>query len=241
MTLDPTAVHVVSYNIRKAVGTDRRRDPHRILTILREARCDIAILQEADLRLGQRPAALPLDAMINCGLSPASLAMNTVSLGWHGNAILVRPDWTVTSVDRITLPGLEPRGAVSATVVTPMGPLRIVGLHLGLLRRSRLGQQHAVLDWLSGQPPHPTLIAGDLNEWSARRGLGPLSQRFALQSPGHSFHARWRLAPLDRIGTTKDLALHDVHMIDTALTRAASDHLPIRARLALAPSLETNA
>ncbi|MBU1837689.1 MAG: metal-dependent hydrolase, partial [Alphaproteobacteria bacterium] len=86
-------LHVVSYNIRKAMGTDRRRDPHRILTILREAAPDIAILQEADLRLGQRPTALPRDAIEDAGFVPAALAENTVSLGWHGNAILIRPDW----------------------------------------------------------------------------------------------------------------------------------------------------
>ena len=225
-------VHVLSYNIRKAMGTDRRRDPHRILTILREAEADVAILQEADLRLGQRPTALPFDAIAACGLSPAALATNRVSLGWHGNAILVRPDWPVRAVDRIALPGLEPRGAVAVVVDTPLGPLRLVGLHLGLLRRSRLGQQHAVLDWLDNQTAHPTIVAGDLNEWSARRGLGPLTQAFRLRSPGHSFHARWRLAPLDRMGTSDDLHVRSLHMIDTPLTRTASDHLPIRAEIA---------
>ena len=224
-------IWVVSYNVRKAMGTDRRRDPHRILTVLRETRADIAILQEADLRLGPRPAALPRDGLGDCGLVPAALATNAVSLGWHGNAILVRPDWPILSVDRIALPGLEPRGAVSALVETDRGPLRVMGLHLGLLRRSRLGQQHAVLDWLTAQPPHPTIVGGDLNEWSARRGLGPLTRAFQLRSPGHSFHAHWRLAPLDRIGTTPDLSVQSLTMIDTALTRAASDHLPIQAEI----------
>ncbi len=222
-------IQLVSYNIRKAMGTDRRRDPMRILSILTELKADIVILQEADLRLGQRPAALPLNRIDASGLVPVPLSVTDVSLGWHGNAILVRPDWTVTQTHRIALPGLEPRGAVAALIATPQGPLRVLGLHLGLLRRSRMGQQHAVLDWLDTQQPCPTVIAGDLNEWSPHRGLGPLNQHFDLRSPGHSFHARWRLAPLDRIGLSRDLRLHDLDMIDTALTRAASDHLPIRA------------
>ena len=233
MSTHRDVIKVVSYNIRKAMGTDRRRDPHRILAVLREAAADVAILQEADLRLGARPTALPFDAIADCGLAPAPLATNAVSLGWHGNAILVRPDWAVRAIDRIALPGLEPRGAVAVVVDTPFGPLRIVGLHLGLLRRSRMGQQHAVLDWLGGQSSHPTIVAGDLNEWSARRGLGPLTRQFRLRSPGHSFHARWRLAPLDRIGTSADLDVHGLDMIDTPLTRAASDHLPIRATIAV--------
>lgn len=234
MTSDQTAIHVLSYNIRKAKGTDGRRDPHRILTILREARADVAILQEADLRLGERPTALPFDAIDDTGLRPAALPTNDVSLGWHGNAILVRPDWPIIATDRIVLPGLEPRGAVSVVIASAHGPLRLVGLHLGLLRRSRMGQQHAILDWLNSQTACPTIVAGDLNEWSARRGLGPLTRAFRLQSPGHSFHARWRLAPLDRIGTSPDLAVQSLDMIDTKLTRAASDHLPIRAEINIA-------
>ena len=47
-------MRIVSYNIRKAVGLDRRRDPERILAILREVDADIVVLQEADRRLGRR-------------------------------------------------------------------------------------------------------------------------------------------------------------------------------------------
>ncbi|SEN09372.1 Metal-dependent hydrolase, endonuclease/exonuclease/phosphatase family [Loktanella fryxellensis] len=224
-----TPIRILSYNIRKAVGTDRRRDPHRILTILKEAQADIVILQEADLRLGQRRTALPMDLIPDCGLVPVPIAVNGVSLGWHGNAILVRPDWAVAATDRITLPGLEPRGAISALVRTPLGPLRVIGAHLGLLRRSRLGQQQALIDWIAEQDTGPMVIGGDLNEWSARRGLGPLARVFALHTPGHSYHARWRLAPLDRIGLSEEIAMHDLSMIDTTLSRKGSDHLPIRA------------
>ena len=48
-----------TYNIRKAIGLDRRRDPARILAILREIDADIVALQEADRRFGERASALP--------------------------------------------------------------------------------------------------------------------------------------------------------------------------------------
>lgn len=234
MTIAHTpGVRVVSYNIRKAKGTDRRRDPMRIMTILGELAADIVILQEADLRLGDRPAALPLDRLGDTGFSVLPLADSDVSLGWHGNAILVRHDWAADQMTRIPLPGLEPRGAVSARITTPQGPLRVIGLHLGLLRRSRQAQQHAVIDWLAEQSDCPAMIAGDLNEWSPRRGLAPLAQHFHLLTPGHSFHARWRLAPLDRIGLGEGLALRHLDLVDTPLTRRASDHLPIRAEFTM--------
>ena len=48
-----------SYNVHKAVGVDRRRDPDRIISVLREIDADIIALQEADLRLGDRASVLP--------------------------------------------------------------------------------------------------------------------------------------------------------------------------------------
>ena len=48
-----------SYNIHKAVGLDRRRDPDRIINVLREIDADVIALQEADRRFGQRASVLP--------------------------------------------------------------------------------------------------------------------------------------------------------------------------------------
>jgi endonuclease/exonuclease/phosphatase family metal-dependent hydrolase len=45
--------------MRKAVGTDRRRDPARVLQVLKEVDADVIALQEADRRTGGRAAAVP--------------------------------------------------------------------------------------------------------------------------------------------------------------------------------------
>ncbi|MBS1302514.1 endonuclease/exonuclease/phosphatase family protein [Loktanella sp. SALINAS62] len=229
---DEPPVRLISYNIRKALGTDRRRDPMRIVRVLSHANADIVLLQEADLRMGQRPAVLSLNALEDIGLRPAALAVTDVSMGWHGNVILIRPEWAADQIERIVLPGFEPRGAVTAVIATPHGPLRIIGVHLGLLRRSRLAQQRAILDWIAERTDVPTVMAGDLNEWTLHRGLGPFAKSHSLHAPGRSYHARWRLAPLDRIAADRRLDVLDTGMIDTVLTRAASDHLPIYADLA---------
>ena len=60
---DPDRSHALtfaSYNIRKAVGLDRRRDPERIMRVLHELDADVIALQEADRRFGRRISALPL-------------------------------------------------------------------------------------------------------------------------------------------------------------------------------------
>src|SRR6187431_849000 len=57
-------ITVASYNMRKAIGTDRRRNPGRVLQVLEEIGADVVALQEADKRVGTRGAAVP-HAMID--------------------------------------------------------------------------------------------------------------------------------------------------------------------------------
>jgi endonuclease/exonuclease/phosphatase family metal-dependent hydrolase len=56
-------ITVASYNMRKAMGTDRRRDPRRTIDVLHELDADVIALQEADRRFGARLSALPLDLL----------------------------------------------------------------------------------------------------------------------------------------------------------------------------------
>ena len=87
----PQSLRIVSYNIRKALGTDRRRDPERIMRIIRSLHADVVVLQEADRRRAPRPSALPLDRVEEItGMRPVPTPSD-VSIGWHGNAVLVRP------------------------------------------------------------------------------------------------------------------------------------------------------
>eukprot|EP00873_Tetraselmis_striata_P030995 jgi/Tetstr1/451259/TSEL_038295.t1 len=51
-------ISVASYNIRKSVGTDWRRDPGRIFDIISAIDADIIALQEVDRRFGSRAASL---------------------------------------------------------------------------------------------------------------------------------------------------------------------------------------
>ena len=101
-----------SYNIRKAMGLDGRRDPERIIAVLREIEADVVALQEADRRFGRRQAALPRQLIDNyTDYQIAPLAMTIEGMAWHGNALLVRRGIGVASVRPDALPVLEPRGA----------------------------------------------------------------------------------------------------------------------------------
>lgn len=214
---------VVSYNVHKAMGLDQRRRPDRILSVLNSIDADLALLQEVDRRLGARPTALPRFLISQeTDYRVVDVSGNDVSLGWHGNAILVRDGLTVDAAGQLELPGLEPRGAVFARIQD----MTVVGTHLGLLRTWRLRQMHTIADELEPELSR-VIIGGDFNEWSPSGGFSPWSQKLKIIAPGRSFHAFRPIAPLDRFALGADLRLLDSGVVDRGEARLASDHLPV--------------
>ena len=85
-------MRIVSYNIRKAVGLDGRRDPERVQKVLMATKADVLVLQEADRRVPPRRSALPKTILeAETPYRVADVAVTDVSLGWHGNAVLGAP------------------------------------------------------------------------------------------------------------------------------------------------------
>lgn len=220
-------LRIASYNIRKTRGLDQIRAPERILQVINGLDADVIALQEADHRLGERPAALPRRMIeAETDFEVIEVAKSDVSLGHHGNAVLARKTMGSTQVTHIDLPGLEPRGAVRVD----FQHVSVMAVHLGLLRSNRRMQLEAIRDACTDKQ---TVIAGDFNEWRKSRGLEPLADRFDIHAPGQSFHARRPVAALDRIALSEGLELRDAGVEDTALSRRASDHLPIWADVGL--------
>lgn len=228
-TRRPASIRIASYNIRKAIGTDRRRNPERILAVLAEINADIVVLQEADRRFGARAAALPLSMLeLHSDYRAAPLNVQTDSIGWHGNAILLRKSAELRQSDIIHLPCLEPRGAVMTEAVVNGIEVRLFGMHLDLSGLWRRRQAAAIVHAQAHLPAMPTVLAGDLNEWSAERGcLADFARHFRFTETGKSFHARRPVARLDRILHCDRLEAVAAGVHESALARRASDHLPI--------------
>ncbi|WP_419825279.1 endonuclease/exonuclease/phosphatase family protein [Sphingomonas sp.] len=232
---DAGHVRIASYNIRKAMGTDRLRRPERILAVLAELSADVVLLQEADRRLGARQTALPFELIAQGGWQPVPFDIRPGGLGWHGNAILVRRDAEILSCRVWPLPVLEPRGAVMAEVRVRGVALRLVGMHLDLSGLWRRRQARAVIGHVEDCAERlPTVLTGDLNEWSLGGGcLRDFARAFHFAATPPSFHARRPVARLDRIMTTPDLAVIDAGTHRSPLAARASDHLPVWAEVRL--------
>ena len=227
-----------SYNIHKAVGLDRRRDPDRILAVLREVDADVIALQEADRRFGDRASVLPLQAIDDhTPWRAVPLRMRPGSIGWHGNALLVRRGIAVTGAAAVPLPMLEPRGAVCADLLVAGHAVRVVGMHLDLSGLRRRQQVRAVLAHLgaTGAVGSPAVLMGDFNEWAR---VGGCLREFhhdgwRVLAPGRSFPSRRPIAMLDRIVASAEWECLDWGVHHSALAAQASDHLPVFARMIL--------
>ncbi|WP_260598840.1 endonuclease/exonuclease/phosphatase family protein [Sphingomonas endolithica] len=227
-------IKVASYNIHKGIGLDRRRDPARILEVLREIDADVVALQEADRRFGAKAGVIPLHALEeHSPWKPISFGMRASSMGWHGNVLLVRKDAVVLDSEAIHLPALEPRGAVMADVRVRGTAIRVVGMHLDLSGLSRRRQAHAILTHVEAcVERRPTVMMGDLNEWSAAGGcLRDFGKDYAFAPTDPSFHVRRPIARLDRIMVSRDFTVMECGAHHSAASRKASDHLPIWAVL----------
>lgn len=220
-------MRIASYNIRKAVGLDWRRNPERIVEVLAEMDADVVVLQEADKRVGQRAGVLPADVLArDLGYSFANLSVRPHSHGWHGNAILYRNHTLeLDAVTRIDLPTHEPRGAVSARFQAPS--LEVIGVHLALGRAIRR-KQLAALERTVKTASHPVLIAGDFNAWKQDAdSVKILGEDVTMIAPGHSFHASRPIASLDRFALKGAVRGVTSRVHRSKLAAKASDHLPI--------------
>ncbi|MBK1705273.1 endonuclease/exonuclease/phosphatase family protein [Halochromatium glycolicum] len=235
---------VATYNIHRAVGGDRRQDPLRIAETIAALDADIVALQEVETPARPEPLIL-LQRLLEHGYE--ALLGHTMRRGPHhyGNVLLSRLPITGHRLIDLSQPGREPRGLIDARL--RLGPdstapvLRCLATHLGLRpweRRRQIAQVSAALDARAPASAAAelarTVLLGDFNEW--RRGhsrLAPLTRLLSPVPNRASFPSILPLLALDRIWHGSGLSLEHLEAVRTASTRAASDHLPVRARLRL--------
>lgn len=224
MTAPDGTFRVASWNIRGAVGADRRCDPGRILDGIGRIRPAIIALQEIDGRAQFGRMELAFERFA-AGLGDHLVEARTVLRARRDYGHLLWSRWPVERQAVRRLPGgrIEPRFAIDVVLTTPMGPLRVLSAHLGLMPNDRRAQAAALRDWVGEAEGLPTLLLGDLNEW--RLG-GPvdaaLSSVLPVRCAPRSWPARRPIARMDRIYASDGVGL--VPEEDVPDLRAFSDH-----------------
>ena len=238
-------IRLLTYNIHKAIGVDRRFAPDRIVEILRHHDADIVLLQEVD-RGAPRSDHLDLASLLARDLSYRyrAVGMNvTLKKGRYGNATLTRfPISRQRNID-LTISWRKRRGAQHTRLHIPVSggqfELDVFNVHLGLSASER-GRQMTRLfespDFHHLNTSDGCIVAGDMNDWRGilkRRHFTPMGFECATnRRPG----SRWSIksfpsfAPtggLDKVFFRGGVRLVHAHRSRLNLARVASDHLPV--------------
>jgi endonuclease/exonuclease/phosphatase family metal-dependent hydrolase len=227
---NPWPVTVATWNIHSAIGTDGRFAPERIGQVIKEMNADIVGLQEVPLGGSDWPDVLRF-LQAATGFHGVEGPTHCNPRRRFGNAVLSRyPIIASRSID-LSFGRCEPRGALDADIDCHGHPLRIIATHLGLRPGERRAQIKTLLE-VFGTNQMPMILMGDINEWLTwGRPLRMLESHFEAVPAPVTFPSRYPVFALDRIWISPRRRLVHVEVHVTALSRLASDHLPLIARI----------
>ncbi len=224
---------VATYNIHRGVGRDSKRDINRIVQIIGEMNADVIGLQEVESRLGGPVQEHQLNYLAaELGLSAVAAPTMRQAGVEYGNALLSRLPVRESRRLDLSFPGREPRGALDVDLQVGDETVRVITTHFGLQIRERRQQLEWLLQTLADVVRPLTILLVDLNEWVpwsrlVRRLSGKLGQ---VPAP-RTFPSTFPLLPLDRIWVSPSNTLLTMETHRTSLSRVASDHLPLTAKV----------
>jgi endonuclease/exonuclease/phosphatase family metal-dependent hydrolase len=219
-----STIRVMTWNIHGARTMFGKPDLSRIIGHVRGHGPDIIALQEVDSRRCGDPLAFETLAK-SLGEHRAEARMILAPEGDYGHILLTRWPMRETKLHDISVARREARAAIEAVVDTPLGPLRVIAVHLGLSLRERHRQSRRLAD-LAASSPLPLVMLGDFNDWfwhgSVQRSL---REMFPGRSRFRTFPAAWPMFRLDRIYVRPAHMLRNMFVAHDE--RSASDHLPV--------------
>jgi endonuclease/exonuclease/phosphatase family metal-dependent hydrolase len=249
-------LRIVSYNIHRAIGSDRRFRPDRVVRILENHDADLVLLQEVDNGVPRsRRMDMARELAKRLGYDYVAEGMNvTLREGRYGNATLSKHPIRKSRNINLSVGRKKGRGCQHATVEIPANGSRqtveVFNLHLGLSareRRQQLGLLVSAREFASLDASTPCIVGGDFNDWRSQ-----LQEPFVRVLQFHCATARDEEAAantclktypafspqgaLDRVYFRGDLSLVSAYRCRHQASKVASDHLPIIVDFELAPN-----
>lgn len=233
---------IVTYNVHRCVGNDRRLDVGRIADVLAALDPDIVALQELDVgrrRTGHVDQAHEIARRLE--MTHHFHAAMQVEEERYGDAILTcLPERLVKTgplpgYERI--PGLEPRGALWVEVEVDGRPLQVINTHLGLVPQEQQLQAAHIAGpaWLEHPDcAWPAILLGDFNATTSSlvyrtltRSLRPARRLARRKQPSSTFPSPLPVLRIDHHFVSPGIEVEDVFAPYDPLSRVASDHLPL--------------
>jgi endonuclease/exonuclease/phosphatase family metal-dependent hydrolase len=233
---------IVTYNVHRCVGNDRRLDVGRVAAVLAQLDPDIVALQELDVgrrRTGGVDQAHEIARRLD--MACHFHAALQVEEERYGDAILTGlPERLVKTGPLPGHPrmrGLEPRGAVWVEVEIAGRPLQVLNTHLGLVPREQQVQATHLAgpQWLEHQDcAWPAILLGDFNATASSvvyrtltARLQPARRLARRRQPSSTFPSPLPVLRIDHLFVSPGIEVQAVFAPFDPLTRTASDHLPL--------------
>ncbi len=233
---------ILTYNVHRCVGMDRRLDVGRVADVIGFLEPDIVALQELDVgraRTGGVDQAHEIAQRLD--MSFHFNAAVRVEEEQYGDAILT--SYPERLVKAGALPGLvptlglEPRGALWIALDIGGVEVQVINTHLGLAPNEQQNQATALAgpEWL-GRPDRtgPTILLGDFNATrtsvvyrTLTAGLLDARRLALMRRASSTFPSRLPFLRIDHLFVSDEVVVLDVDAPYTPATRAASDHLPL--------------
>lgn len=233
---------IVTYNVHRCVGNDRRLDVARIADVLAALRPDIVALQELDVGRARTDGVDQAHEIARrLDMACHFHAALKVEEELYGDAILTTYPETLVQAGPLPgyarIPQLEPRGALWVEAQIDGTPVQVINTHLGLAPPEQRAQAACIAgpDWL-GHPAWvgPRILLGDFNATGASvvyrtltAKLDPARHRSPRKSPTSTFPSPLPVLRIDHVFVSPEIQVRDVFAPFDPLTRAASDHLPL--------------
>jgi len=246
---------ILTYNVHRCVGTDRRLDVGRIAAVIAAERPDIVALQEVDVgraRTGNVDQAQAI--AVRLGMAFRFHAALKVEEELYGDAILTALPERLIRAGALPghprLEGLEPRGALWVAIDVGGIELQVLNTHFGLIPREQRLQAAAVTgpQWL-GSPERrdPLILLGDFNASRLGRpyrlltnALGDVTRGLGAGRRVATFPSMLPMRQIDHVFASSGVAVRAAHAPTTPLARQASDHLPLVVDFALTGPSQPN-
>ena len=229
----PSTLRIVTYNIHRSIGMDRRTRPDRVAAVLSKIDADIVALQEV---VGAGSSGVSHIEEIGTALGMGWVMASARHLRGHqfGNAILSRFPILHHVEHDLSWKTCERRCLQRADIDVNGHTLHIYNVHLGTAILERRHQaEHLAAIVSDGHVGGAKLVLGDFNEWM--RGLTTELLSSRLKSLDLWNYLRRRrtypsflpLLHLDHIYYAGRVEIIGVKLPRTRLSLVTSDHLPL--------------
>jgi endonuclease/exonuclease/phosphatase family metal-dependent hydrolase len=227
-------LRVVTYNIHRGRGLDRRVRPERIAALLATIDADVVALQEV---IGPGLLTPGHAEEIGAALGMGWIMAPTRELRRHqfGNVILSRHPIREHARIDLSWKSCEPRGAQRVEIdLGDIPALHVYNAHLGTALLERRYQAPKLAEWIQDRRVHgPKIVLGDFNEWGRGLVADVLAER--LRSVDLYKHLKRRrtypgffpVLHLDHIYFAGNVEIRRIELPRSRLALGASDHLPL--------------